>query len=415
MNKSPAEDGTPRRTRLHDLAQALSTSSDATVLMRRVAENALVLGRATGVYIERFTPDDQAEVIASIGSGVPEIGTTLRHPGALRGTNAEHTFSTAVDPAIARCVTLDEGDAHVAIFLIEAERIQLGTLVLRKEGAATAYSPQQLERVGVLAHVAGLALRKTALAERIESVVEEKFRLISGITYGLKETLGTAAQYLDLLELDTPLTEEQGEYVGRSRRSIAAAVRLISELVELERAENGRLPLQFEPVNVGALLRDIANDYRLAGGTLALRIDVDVPAELPVVVTDIDGVRQILDNLLSNAVRYSPHDARIRVSGEQRGGRRAGDPESWLCLSVADEGPGVEDTERVFEEVYRVERSAGTVGFRLAISRRVARLLGGELMVESQPGEGAVFTLWLPVPHPTRGQGRPVVPVPSAP
>jgi signal transduction histidine kinase len=401
------EASSPRQTRrLRDLAQALTASSDPIVVMRRVAETALVLGRATSAYVERFSADDEAEVIASLGDGVPRLGATTPYPGALSAASAA-LGDRADDAAISPFITTTHGDAHVAIFVIEAERLPLGTLVLHKRGAATAFTAQQLERVGVVAHIAGLALRKATLAEMIERVVDDKFRLLSGITHGLKDALGTAAQYLDMLDVDTPLTDQQREYVSRCRRRIDSSVRLISELVELERAENGRLPLDFEPVNVGALLRDIANDYRLAAGTLGLRIDIAVPADLPPVVTDIDGVRQILDNLLSNAVRYSPHDGSIVVAGEVHGGRRAGDPEAWVCLRIADEGPGVYDAERIFEEVHRVERGAGPIGFRLAISRRVARLLGGELKVESKSGEGAVFSLWLPCPRPTYGPGKP--------
>jgi signal transduction histidine kinase len=399
--------------RLRDLAQALSTSSDDTVLMRRVAEAAQVLGRATGAYVERFTADDEAEVIASVGSGVPDPGARTPYPGAFSGAASDAPFSRAVDASVSPFVMHEEGDVHIATFLIDAESVPLGTLVLRKRGAAVGFTVPQLERVGVLAHIAGLALRRATLAERIERVIDEKFRLISGITHGLKEALGNATQYLDMLEMDSPLTDRQRAYVMSSRRSIDASVRLISELVELERAENGRLPLQFEPVNVAAVLRDIAHDYRL--GAIGLTLEIDVPKDLPVVVTDSDAVRQILDNLLSNAVRYSPPDGRIAVHGVVRSGRRAGDPQSWLCLVVADEGPGVADPERIFEEVHRVERGAGTVGFRLAISRHVARLLGGDLKVESEPGDGAVFTLWLPNPHPSSGPGRPQPPVASTP
>jgi signal transduction histidine kinase len=121
-----------------------------------------------------------------------------------------------------------------------------------------------------------------------------------------------------------------------------------------------------------------------------------MPDNLPIIETDVDQVRQILDNLLGNAVRYTPVGGRITVRADIRPGRRKTDPSKYICLSVSDTGPGIGDHDLIFEEVYRVERRGGTPGFRLAISRRIARLLGGELTLETQTDAGSTFTLWLP-------------------
>jgi signal transduction histidine kinase len=110
----------------------------------------------------------------------------------------------------------------------------------------------------------------------------------------------------------------------------------------------------------------------------------------------VDLVRQVLDTLLSNAVRYTPIGGRITVNADIRPGRRKSDPSKYICLSVTDTGPGVGDQDLIFEEVYRVERRGAAPGFRLAISRRIARLLGGELSLETEADQGSTFTLWLP-------------------
>jgi signal transduction histidine kinase len=77
-------------------------------------------------------------------------------------------------------------------------------------------------------------------------------------------------------------------------------------------------------------------------------------------------------------------------------GRRKTDPLRYVCLSVTDVGPGIGDQDLIFEETYRVERRGERPGFRLAIARRIARLLGGELTLDTKPGHGSTFTLWLP-------------------
>jgi signal transduction histidine kinase len=154
--------------------------------------------------------------------------------------------------------------------------------------------------------------------------------------------------------------------------------------------------LFLEPVNIGAVLRGIVRDYQLMVGTIGVDFHVALPDNLPVIDTDVDQVRQILDNLLGNAVRYTPVGGRITVRADIRPGRRKTDPSKYVCLSVSDTGPGIGDSDLIFEEVYRVERRGGMPGFRLAISRRVARLLGGELTLDKQSDAGSTFTLWLP-------------------
>jgi len=223
------------------------------------------------------------------------------------------------------------------------------------------------------------------------------FQLLSGTIYHLKNTLAVASEYNELLEMDGKLSDTQREYVTRSRRSIGTALRLLSELHELGRADAGELVPESEPLNVAALLRDMLTDYHLATAMTGGHFVVDTP-DLPLVDTDVDCVRNILDMLLSNAARYSPHDAVITIRARTQPGRRATDPPHWLRIDVIDLGPGVAEKDGVFEEVQRVNKK-GSPGFRLAIGRRVARLLGGDLTLETS-AEGSIFSLWLPVVEP---------------
>jgi signal transduction histidine kinase len=123
----------------------------------------------------------------------------------------------------------------------------------------------------------------------------------------------------------------------------------------------------------------------------------DYPQHL-VLLTDASYVQQIVDVLVYNAVRYSPEGSTVRVSVAVREGRRSNDPPQLISVSVSDEGPGLKEAELVFEEVHRVEQSRGNVRFRLAICRRIARQLGGDLTVENGAECGSTFTLWLPAP-----------------
>jgi signal transduction histidine kinase len=279
---------------------------------------------------------------------------------------------------------------------------RLGSIVIWRHPASPLVTRDQVERIADLADLAALALRTSLLEETLRISREEydrnidnKHRLITGISEELKNRLGAAVEYVQLLDTEGELNERETRYIERSRKSIDGAVHLLSELVQLSRAETGKLTLHLEPVNVATMVRSIIRDHQLEIGTIGVDFDMQLPERLPMVVTDIDYVRQVLDNLLSNAVRYTPAGGRITVLADVRPGRRKADPSKYVCLSVSDTGPGVGDKDLIFEEVYRVERRGSTPGFRLAISRRIARLLGGELTLE--PGTvGSTFTLWLP-------------------
>ena len=117
-------------------------------------------------------------------------------------------------------------------------------------------------------------------------------------------------------------------------------------------------------------------------------------------------MRQVLSNLLSNAVKYTPAGGRIGVRVRPLAGNPA-HPGEWLAIDVSDTGPGIpaERGQRIFEEFTRLEpgRTPGA-GLGLAISRRVARAIGGDLTCMSQPGDGSTFTLWLPQERGTEGE-----------
>lgn len=363
-------------TDLRHLTQALKTATGVSDVLQRVAEG---LRRATGsdaVYIERIAaPGTEPEVIATTGAPAPPLGARPPYSDLL---------TTVADK-----IPLDDGTPPQGAVL----------LVRGAEGRA-----QTGRRVALLLDVARVAIHVAALLEEVrerreemERAVDERFRLISGISYELRDTLGAASEYVQLLDTETDLNERQREYIESSRRSIGSAVRLIGDLLELARVEAGRLPVQHEPTSIGAMLRDMASDYRLASATYGVALIAEIPDDLPLVLTDPDLVGQILDNLFSNAVRYTPANGVIHVRAFQRRGRRTGDPAQWLCVSVSDTGPGIPDERVVFEAVERVSKRNGAAGFRLAINRNISRLLHGDLTLEPGDGGGASFTLWLPL------------------
>jgi len=232
--------------------------------------------------------------------------------------------------------------------------------------------------------------------------MESRARLVRGFSHDVKNPLGASLGFIELLEegfMGEP-TAEQTRALQRAAAGIRAAVRLIDDLVDLARAESGQIEVAKEAVDLRAVAHELVGQYSAAAEQKSLLLTMDLPTSTPPVHTDPTRVRQILGNLLSNAVKYTPVGGAIEVRINERTSRReAGDGGPWLALHVIDTGPGIapEDQERIFEEFTRLAPGAAEgAGLGLAISRRIARLLGGDLTVESEPGHGSNFTLWLP-------------------
>ena len=233
----------------------------------------------------------------------------------------------------------------------------------------------------------------------LERVSESRSRLMRGFSHDLRNPLAAADGSALLLEDGRAfgaLTDRQLESVRRIRRGIRASLRLIDDLVELARAEAGQIELRLVEVDVGEAAREMADDFQAQAAAAGLAIDVRVPAGMRV-VTDPARVRQVLANLLSNAVKYAPqgrvtlHAAQRSSDGPSRG--------EWIAVSVSDTGPGIPPDKRelIFQEYTRLDPGAQHgAGIGLAISRRIARLMGGDLTAASEPGRGSTFTLWLP-------------------
>jgi signal transduction histidine kinase len=238
-----------------------------------------------------------------------------------------------------------------------------------------------------------------ALAESHRTLAS-RYRLMRGVTHDIKNPLGAADGYGELLQmgLHGRLGPEQEHAVTRIRGCIADALAIIHDLLELSRAESGSLPVEKRETELGALLRGVADEYRAAAGAAGRAIHVDV-AEPVSAVTDPSRVRQILGNLVSNAIKYARGSDRVVLSaGRAPAGSRRG---AWTVVRVTDFGPGIPAGElaNLFEEFYRAEGGAGVEGHGLGLSvaRRIASLLGGDLTVESEVGRGSIFTLWIPL------------------
>lgn len=269
-----------------------------------------------------------------------------------------------------------------------------------------------------LAAVIWTAARTRALARAAhegrlsaERARESKETLMRGVTHDLKNPLGAAAGYAELLGegIIGPLPEAQARIVTRLRGLLATTLATVNDLLELSRAEASGLRVERVSADLGLVVQDAVEDYRASAAAdgISLVLDraskaTDAPTatgESFALETDPARVRQVLGNLLSNAVKYTPRNGEVRVRIDPVTDDVLGDA---LAIRVTDNGPGIPPAlrDRVFDEFFRVETTraaAPGTGVGLTTARRVARLLGGDLRLDDGDGPGAVFILLLPV------------------
>ena len=302
--------------------------------------------------------------------------------------------------------------------LLAAGRLDEAIAASAQESRSRILHAERVERwiAGALVLVALLAVGAVAWlgrrlrlyaqeAERqrfaMERAVDARARLMRGVSHDLKNPLGAIDGHAQLLEdgIKGPLSADQKESIARIRRAVRSVLSLIDDLLELSRAEAGQLPISPRSVKLDLVVRETAEEHRAAAVAAGHAFDVSVADELPPVVTDPERVRQVLGNLLSNAIKYTPSGGHVVV----RVGMRARDAHAgrrMAVVDVSDTGPGIprEKVATIFDEFSRLDMHAAKpgAGLGLSIARRIAQLLGGDIGVRSEPGEGSTFTLWLP-------------------
>jgi len=300
-----------------------------------------------------------------------------------------------------------EGVLLVVPLIGDEQRI--GALFLVRAPGKPVFSREEVTRASTLGQLAAVVFRKRQILEEseqrrqeLERVTESRARLMRGFSHNVKNPLGAADGFAQFLEdaVLGELSERQMDAVRHIRRSIQSSLAVIQDLLEVARAEAGQITLERARTDVSAVAREAVEDFHPQASEAGLSLEVRAPDEL-FIETDARRVRQVLDNLISNAVKYGG-DTVITVTVETKTDGPAGRPGEWVTMSVTDHGPGIprEKQEEAFWEFTRFQASGPwSSGLGLSISRSLARLLGGDLTVESEPGHGSTFTLWLSL-HP---------------
>jgi len=403
-------------TALYEIGHDISAILDLPTVLERIATHARDLLAADDSEVYLLEPDGQTlRAIVALGDYADESkAASLRLGEGIVGSVAQSGKAEMVncaerDPRLVQIPgTLLETHALLCAPLICKGQV-MGVMLLARSSGRDLFDQDDLDFLVGLARQAAIAIENarlfaaerqyvTELAHALEQQQELdrlKDEFVQNVSHELRTPLSIARGYIELLD-----SGELGELQPNQREpvtAIARRVRMLADLVDdlsiILEAEAREL--EWEQVDLSGLARDSMGDFQIAVEQAGLSLASQIALGLPSLLGDTMHLRRVLDNLLNNAIKFTPAGGHITV--------RLGRDGENLVLEVEDDGVGIpaDQLNCIFERFYQVDgsmsRRYGGTGLGLAMVKEIVEAHGGKIGVESGVGQGSIFTVTLPI------------------
>ncbi len=397
----------------------MTSDLDLGELLNRVADEARKLTDAQYGALGVLNAE-KTELVQFITSGMPQeavermgpfprghglLGAVIREGKVVRTSQADR------DP---RASGVPEGHPHPTSFLGVPVRVRdqvIGNLYLINKAGEEPFTEQDQTIVEMLAAQAAVAIENARLFAESERLLAEldaahraRTRLHAYVNHDLRNALHGVSLWAERLEQAAdgsmgPFSgKEAGEIARKILRGSSHALRLVRDVLDLARLEEGRLQTWPRRVVITDLLEAAMDAIGPEADRREIQVVLDAPEERLELVADPDRVLQITLNLLSNAVKFSSSGTTVALGAQSGNGQPR--EEEGVTIWVEDQGAGIaqEDLESIWGEYQQLNPEAGErgIGIGLTLSRQLAEHMGGTLTVESAVGKGSRFTLWVP-------------------
>lgn len=394
---------------LEALSSQVATVAENASLYKRLDTQARELARLLAMRQEEA--GRQAAILASIADGVivtDQDQIVLVNPAAARlmGLPPEKLVGQPFSSILGKVIPFDRGAAAGQGALRAV--FQVGPCVIQSSLAPVQDPSGQ--------HLGLVAVLRDITAERAAEQANAEF--IYNISHELRTPLTSVKGYADLLVagIGGEMSPAQRKYAEAIRLGAERLATVVNAVIQFSEMEQGAVEIHARPTDIGAIIAEAVGPLRPKVEVCGLSLNMDIAASLPLAHADPDRTRQIVEQLLDNAMRFTPAGGQLSVRATPSWDGTAVQPSS-VAITVTDTGVGLTcpDHERIFERFYRapnrMQVSAGGLGIGLAIARALAHAQGGQLWVASpgatdtRSGQGCKFTLLLPAVRSAAAQG----------
>jgi len=282
--------------------------------------------------------------------------------------------------------------SFICVPLATSEKL-LGVLTLVTSSSGRRYDTADVALAADLARRAALVVEHARLFHEAQQATRARDEILAVVAHDLRNPLNTVMMAAGLmLESSSPDRPQERRQVEIVRRAADRMNRMIQDLLDVRRMESGQLWLDPKPESVSAIVCDTIEMLRPLAAGSSIRIESHVTPDLPAVMADASRISQVLSNLVGNALKFTPRDGLISITGER--------VEGEVRFAVIDTGPGIpaEQVPHIFGRFWQAKASDRRgIGLGLAIAKGIVEAHGGRIWVESSVGLGSTFYFTLPV------------------
>ncbi len=233
--------------------------------------------------------------------------------------------------------------------------------------------------------------------EKLKEYNQLKDEFVSTVSHELRTPLSIIMGAIRLVLDERPgqIVKEQRDVLATAMESVKRLSRIVDSLLSISKIESGKLDLRKTVINICELIQDTISNYKSLAQENGLSLDFEIPQKSVEICLDPDKTKEVLKNLISNSIKFTPEGGWIKVICTEQ--------DKEILVSVQDSGVGIakEDIPKLFDKFIQFDRKAGPgekgTGLGLAIVKKLVEIHGGKIKVESEVGQGTIFTISLPL------------------